>query len=52
MELLIAIASLFLDGSDYGKERPFDLLTYLKDRECRNAEAAYGDEMYRIGWRG
>jgi hypothetical protein len=43
---------MFLDGSDYGKTRPFDLETYLNDRDAKNAEAAYSDEMYRLGWRG
>lgn len=51
-ELLIAIASLFLDGSDYGKPQPFTLEGYLNERDARNAEAAYSDEMYRLGWRG
>lgn len=51
-ELFIAIGSLFLDGSDYGQPPRFDLVTYLNDRDARNAEAAYGDEMYRLGWRG
>lgn len=51
-ELLIAIGSMFLDGSDYRKPRPFTLEGYLNERDARNAEAAYGDEMYRMGWRG
>jgi hypothetical protein len=52
VELLIAVASMFLDGSDYGKPSQFDLEAYLNDRDARNAEAAYGDEMWRMGWRG
>ena len=52
IELLLAAGSLFLDGSDYGKQRPFNLEDYLNERDSRNAEAAYGDEMHRLGWRG
>jgi hypothetical protein len=52
IELLLAIDCMFLDGSDHGKERPFTLEGYLKDREAQNAEAAYGDDMWRMGWRG
>lgn len=51
-ELLIAVASMFLDGSDYGKQRAFTLEGYLNERDARNAEAAYSDEMWKYGWRG
>lgn len=51
-ELFIAIGSLFLDGSDYGKRSVFTLEGYLDNRDAKNAEAAYSDEMNRWGWRG
>lgn len=52
IELILAIGCMFLDGSDYGKPLRFDVETYLDDRDARNAKAAYGDDMWRMGWRG
>jgi hypothetical protein len=51
MELMIAVLSFFLD--DYAPQAPrsFDLITYLNDRDSRNAEEAYADDMRRLGWR-
>lgn len=51
-ELFIAVASMFLDGSDYGKPARFELEAYLNERDARNAEAAYDDDMWKYGWRG
>lgn len=51
IELLLAIACMFLDGSDYGVKRPFSVEDYLNDRDARNAEHFYREEMHRLGWR-
>jgi hypothetical protein len=51
IELVIAIACLFLDGGKHRKPAGFSLEDYLSERETRNAEHAYRDEMRRLGWR-
>jgi hypothetical protein len=51
IELILAVACVFLDGGGHTRKSSFSLEDYLSARETLNAEHAYRDEMRRLGWR-